>query len=145
MVEPERPQMTIWRRVACWIIKAKLEQANVRALAPTTPLPPAHTHSHPTQRNMSYLLLFHTNNSCVNAPECYVTRTLPVLLLRRFSVFTARYELKFCNAHGLRRNRVFIFRQTSRFTSPHTFHLRMPACVVSSTFTKQPRCKPHKL
>jgi hypothetical protein len=33
-----------------------------------------HTHS-----NMRYLLLFHYNNGFVNAPQCYVTRTLPVL------------------------------------------------------------------
>ena len=26
-----------------------------------------------------YLLLFHYNNGCTNAPQCYVMRTLPVL------------------------------------------------------------------
>ena len=30
MVEPERPQMTIWRRVACWISKATRSQARPR-------------------------------------------------------------------------------------------------------------------
>jgi len=31
-------------------------------------------------QNMQYLLLFHYNVGCTNAPECYVIRTLPVLL-----------------------------------------------------------------
>jgi hypothetical protein len=30
---------------------------------------------------MYYVLLFHGNNGHENAPQCYVTRTLPVLLL----------------------------------------------------------------
>jgi hypothetical protein len=46
MVEPERPQMTIWRmRVTCWIIKATCAQAHTPALLPT-PTPPPHTHTH---------------------------------------------------------------------------------------------------
>ena len=40
VVEPERPQMTTRRRVACWISKATLEQAHARALAST------HTQKH---------------------------------------------------------------------------------------------------
>ena len=34
-----------------------------------------HTHA-----NMRYFLLLHCNNGCVNAPQCYVLHTLPVLL-----------------------------------------------------------------
>ena len=30
---------------------------------------------------MKYLLLFHCNNGCTNAPKCYVIRTLPALLV----------------------------------------------------------------
>ena len=57
IVDPGRPQMTIWRmRIACW-------------------MPKAGTHTH----NMQYLLVFHCNNGCTNVPQCYVTRTLPVL------------------------------------------------------------------
>ena len=41
VVEPERPQMTIWRRVACWISKATRAQAQASACAPT----PTRTHS----------------------------------------------------------------------------------------------------
>jgi hypothetical protein len=43
--------------IACWILKAT-------------------THSH----NIQYLLLFHCNNGCMNAPQNYVIRTLSVLL-----------------------------------------------------------------
>jgi hypothetical protein len=39
VVEPERPQMTIWRmRVACWISKATCAQARASARAPTPTL-----------------------------------------------------------------------------------------------------------
>jgi hypothetical protein len=40
LVEPERSQMTIWRRVACWISKATRAKASDCALAP-----PPHTHT----------------------------------------------------------------------------------------------------
>ena len=55
-VERGRPQMTIWRlRIACCVPKT--------------------TDAH----NMHFVLLFHYNNGCTNAPHCYVTSTLPVL------------------------------------------------------------------
>jgi len=54
--EPDGPQMTIWcNRIACWITKA-------------------------TNTLNIHLLLFHYNNGCINAPQCYVIRTLPVML-----------------------------------------------------------------
>jgi hypothetical protein len=56
MVQPDRPQMTIWRmRFACWITKA------------------TDTHSE------YVILLFHDNNGYANAAQYYVIRTLPVL------------------------------------------------------------------
>jgi len=61
IVQPDRPQMTIWRvRIALWIPKA-------------------------TNTNLQYviLILFHSNNGCKNAPQCYVIPTLPVLLKLR--------------------------------------------------------------
>ena len=58
IVEPERPQMTIWHmRIACWIPKA--------------------TNTHSEYVNVS---LSHYNNGCKNARQSYVTGTLPVLL-----------------------------------------------------------------
>ena len=49
-----KPQLKIWR-IACWIPKA-------------------------TDTNSEYvILLFHCNDGCTNAPQCYVMRTLPVL------------------------------------------------------------------
>jgi len=54
MVEPQRPQITIWRmRFACWISTA--------------------TSTHP-----EYVKLLHNNDSYVNAPHCYVICTSPV-------------------------------------------------------------------
>jgi len=50
IVEPERPQTTIWpMRIACWITKA-------------------------TSTHAEYVILiaFHCNNGCTNAPQCYV-------------------------------------------------------------------------
>jgi hypothetical protein len=59
-VEPGRPRMTVWRmRIACWL----------------------QTHSQYTK----YLLLFHRNNCCTKAPQCYVIRTFSVLFYQSFS------------------------------------------------------------
>ena len=30
---------------------------------------------------MQYVMLFHCNNGCTNAPQCYVIRTLPVFFV----------------------------------------------------------------
>ena len=43
VLEVEEPQMTIWKRVACWISKATRVQAHARALVPTHPHPHPHT------------------------------------------------------------------------------------------------------
>ena len=59
VVQPDRPQVTIWRmRIAWWIPKA------------------TNTYC----RNIEYLLLFCCNNGYKNALHCYVilVRTLPV-------------------------------------------------------------------
>ena len=62
-VERGRPQMTLWRmRIASWIPKA------------------TNTHS-----GCVILLLFRCNNGYRNDPECYVTRTEPVLFMIFFS------------------------------------------------------------
>ena len=45
MAEPERPQMTIWRRVACWTSRATRAQAYARAREPTPKRARAHTHT----------------------------------------------------------------------------------------------------
>jgi hypothetical protein len=60
IIERERSQMIKWyMRIACWITKS------------------TNTHTH----NMQYLLLFHYNNGCKNAPHCYLIRTFPVLFV----------------------------------------------------------------
>jgi hypothetical protein len=73
MVEPERLQMAIWWRVACLIIKGTHAQAHARVPAP----PPPHTH---TEIYCKIILIFHCYNGFVNAPQCYVIRTLSALL-----------------------------------------------------------------
>jgi hypothetical protein len=53
--EPGRPQMTTWRmRISCWITKT------------TT-----------CTQNVQYLLLFHCNNGCTNALQCYIICMMP--------------------------------------------------------------------
>ena len=57
-VQPDRPQMITWRmRIACWIPKA--------------------TNTHTTQ---IVQCSFHWNKGCTKASQCYVIRTLPVVL-----------------------------------------------------------------
>ena len=59
IVEPERPQIAIWRlRIACWIPNA------------------TNTHS-----NYVILIAFPFNNSCTNVPQFYVICTLLVLFM----------------------------------------------------------------
>ena len=75
------PQMTIWRmRTACWVPRS------------------THTHTHTSlslslslslSHNMQYLFLFHYNNGCTNAPQCYVTRTYIACLV--LSTFNLRF------------------------------------------------------
>ena len=60
---PETPQMTTWRRVACWINKATRAQAYARARTATTT---THTHTHTH-----------------NASQRHIACTLPLLLLIR--------------------------------------------------------------
>jgi L-asparagine transporter-like permease len=58
IVEWGRTQMTVWcMHIACWIPKV------------------TNTHT----QVVKYSLLFHCNNGCTNAPQCYFIHTLPVL------------------------------------------------------------------
>jgi len=61
VVESDRPQMTIWcMQIACWIPISK---------------------STNTQSEYVILIAIQCNNGYTNAPRCYVTRTLPLLLV----------------------------------------------------------------
>jgi hypothetical protein len=60
IVEHSKPHVTIWHmRIAGWIPKAANTDTQV----------------------VEYLLLFHCNKSCTNAPLCYVIRALPFLFI----------------------------------------------------------------
>ena len=48
-------------------------------------------------KNMLQLLLFHSNNGCTNAPECYVIHKLPLLLLLNEHSLNFAEELETCN------------------------------------------------
>jgi hypothetical protein len=78
-VERSRPQMTIWRmRIACWV----------------TLHTHTHTHTHPHTRALAvYNTAFAPQNSCTNAPHCYVIRTLPVLFITLFPVWCCYLSL----------------------------------------------------
>ena len=86
VVEPERPQMTIWRRVAYWISKTTRQQAHSCARAPThthtrTYSPTnARTRAHTHTDKYVIPLLSHANSCFSNAPHCYVIRPWSVLL-----------------------------------------------------------------
>ena len=69
--------MTIWRRVACWFNKEVRSQAHSRARAATHIRVRMHTHTHTHTEIFSVC----DDSGFVNAPQCYVTRTVPVLLL----------------------------------------------------------------
>ena len=90
---------TIWRlRVAYSISKPTRAQEHARVRAPTHPHTHTHTrtdarththaltHASANTRTEVMFIAFHGNNGFENAPECYVTHKLPVLLLSN-SVF----------------------------------------------------------
>jgi hypothetical protein len=52
-------------------------------------------------RNMKYLLLFHSNSGYVNAPQCYVVHTLPVLFQMAFSNNIVRMRIITHRSHLL--------------------------------------------
>jgi hypothetical protein len=68
MVEPDRPQMEIWRRVACWVSKATRAQAHNSARAPP---PLLHT-------EICKTLLFSGNKVFVKLPQHYLIRIILV-------------------------------------------------------------------
>ena len=79
LVEPRRPQMAIWRRVACWISQATRAQAHASACAITLTHTHTRKHAHayiPAHRHSQkyVILLFH-------ASQCYVIRTFASLFL----------------------------------------------------------------
>ena len=86
MVEPQRAQMAIWWRVACWISKAPRMQAHActhahthaHALA-THPHTPTHTHARAHTGTFNTYYYSTETVFFVNALQCYVIRTLPVL------------------------------------------------------------------
>jgi len=78
IVQPDRPQMTIWRM--------RNEVGYLRL----------QTHTH----NTYYLLLFHYNNGCKNASQCYVVRTLPVFLSHKVVKLARVWQLKIVPAAG---------------------------------------------
>jgi hypothetical protein len=75
MVEPERPQMTTWRRVACSISKATRARTHASVRAPT----PTYARTHARTHKYEILIVFPRQQWSVNAPQCYVVRPLVVL------------------------------------------------------------------
>ena len=65
LMEPERPQMTIWRRVACWISKTTRTEAQARAVLP-------HTYTYACTRTHSRS---HTHTQICNT-HCLSTATM---------------------------------------------------------------------
>ena len=88
MVEPERPQMAIWRRVACWIIKATRAQAHASARAPTPihTLAQARMHAH-TQKYVRYCF-----STAKMISRTRLSVTLCVLFLNKFSLIIYRAQ-----------------------------------------------------
>ena len=75
--------MTIWRRVECWISKATRAQAHVPSRAHTHTQARARMNTHAqthTHTEICNTYCFSTANKSgfVNAPHCYVIRTLLV-------------------------------------------------------------------
>jgi hypothetical protein len=109
IVETEGPQMT--SQYGAYALSAGLARlyARMRMHKSTRPGNNMHARTHArastqTQTNMWYLLLFHGNSCFVNAPQCYVIRTLPVLFAfknRKTIIFPAAVHKHFANVVGV--------------------------------------------
>jgi hypothetical protein len=106
IVQPGRPQMKIWRmRIACWIPKA------------------TNTHSVHV-----ILIIFHCNSGCMNARQCYVMRTLPVLFAFHFI-----YPFERKNLHKSHGQEFVLLRVIS--IRPVSHILILPNRIFSKFFT----------
>jgi hypothetical protein len=73
-LEPKRPQMTIWRRVARWIRKATRDQAHARTRAPTHTHANALTHAHALISFLHHTVMSHStkrNARAFSSKVCY--------------------------------------------------------------------------
>jgi hypothetical protein len=89
IVEPEKTQMTIRGLVAYWISKAIRAQAHASTTS-THACTHTRTRIYPWAPNTEVyrdLLLSHGSNGFITAPQCYVTRTLPFLLIQLFEMY----------------------------------------------------------
>jgi hypothetical protein len=79
MVESERPQMTIWRRVVFWASKATRAQAHSRARAHTT----THTHTHALTHARALLHTVIYKSYCFSTATMVSWTRLNILLYAR--------------------------------------------------------------
>jgi hypothetical protein len=80
VVETEEPQMT--SQYGAYALHAGVARLHALMRMHTPRRPGTYMHARTSvhiQPNMQYLLLLHSNNGFVNAPQYYVIRTLPVL------------------------------------------------------------------
>ena len=85
-----------------YALRAGLARLHARTHMHTPTLPGTHMHalaSTHTETNMRYLLLFDDNSGHVNATQCYVIRTLPVLL--QLAVYICVYVCVYIYIHTL--------------------------------------------
>jgi hypothetical protein len=84
IILPDKPQKTMWRmRIACWIPKATQTHTHTTHTNTHTNTH-THKHTHTHTHTHTYILLFHCNNVCTNAPQFHFIRTLPVLFKNSF-------------------------------------------------------------
>jgi hypothetical protein len=92
MVEPERLQMGIWRCVACRVrLEAHKHTPEAQYLRPDTQSP-----AHTNREICNIFLFFHGNNGFVNAPHCYVIRTLALVY---FAFFILQAVCCYCSVY----------------------------------------------
>jgi hypothetical protein len=82
VVVTEKSQMT--SQYGAYALRAGLARlyARMRLHTPTRLCTHMHARKH-AHRDKYVILLFHSDNAFVNAPDCYVIRTLPLLFLLR--------------------------------------------------------------
>jgi hypothetical protein len=82
MLEPERPQKTIWRRVACLINKPTRAQTHSRARTPTQPHPHPTTHTHTHTQKYVILVAWVREHARSRATVMFIWTTICLVSAR---------------------------------------------------------------
>jgi hypothetical protein len=91
MMEPERLQMTLWRREVCWVSKATCAQAHSRARAPSL-----HPHTHALTHMLALTRARARTHTHTHTHKCVILIAFPLQQWFRERASLLRYAYIAC-------------------------------------------------